>query len=232
MMTSKKEKVLIVAAHPDDEILGCGATMARLSKSGHEVYTLILGEGVTSRDLNRNQAKRRLELNDLRKQSETANRLLGVKKTFVFDLPDNRFDSVDLLDIVKIIEGVKKIVSPTIIFTHYQNDLNVDHQLTYQAVLTATRPQPQETVKEIYSFEVLSSTDWNFPLTFSPDLFVDVEKALPLKLAAMKVYQGELKQFPHPRSLKGIELNAQYWGMKVGKKFVEAFKTIRIIRSF
>jgi len=220
------KKILIVVAHPDDEVLGCFGTIARLIKEGCDAYTLILGEGKTSRDIN--NKKEDIEL--LNHEIFNANKTIGIKKVFIESFPDNRFDSVDLLDIIKVISKVKEEVKPDMIFTHYENDLNIDHQLTYKAVITASRPMQDECVKEIYSFEVLSSTEWNYPLSFSPDTFFDINDTIDLKLNAMKEYNSELCQFPHPRSLEGIELNAKYQGMRVGKKYVEAFKTIRVIK--
>ena len=224
------KKILIIAAHPDDEVLGCFGTVARMVKEGDEAYTLILGEGKTSRDERRSVENKKAELNILNQEIEKANSVINIKKTFIENFPDNRFDSVDLLDIVKAILKVKEEVKPDIIFTHYENDLNIDHQITYQAVVTATRPMEDESVKEIYSFEVLSSTEWNYPLSFSPDLFFDISETIKLKKEAMKQYDSELCQFPHPRSIEGIELNAKYHGMRVGKTHVEAFKTVRVIK--
>jgi len=126
-------KVLIVAAHPDDEILGCCGTVARMVNEGYDAYTLILGEGVTSR---KNWIETRL--NELKKQVIEANRIMGVEETFVYNFPDNKFDSVPLLDIVKTVYNIKEKVKPDIIFTHFRNDLIFDHRITYQAVLTAT----------------------------------------------------------------------------------------------
>lgn len=225
-----KKNILIAAAHPDDEILGCGGTAARLVNEGHDVYTVILGEGITSRDKSRQRDKRENEIAELKKHIHDANAVIGVKDVFVYDFPDNRFDGVPLLDIVKAVEEVKEKIKPHIIFTHYENDLNIDHRVTYRAVLTASRPQVGETVKEIYSFEVLSSTEWNFPLTFSPDCFFDITGTIDTKVKAMEKYPGELRDYPHPRSLKGIRLNAEFWGMKTGMPFAEAFKTVRISR--
>jgi len=148
-------KILIVAAHPDDEILGCGGTIARLVKEGNVAYTLILGEGITSRDKTRDAKKRKNEIEQLKKQTLQANKEIGVKKVFTYDYPDNRFDTVPFLDIVKTIEEVKDKIKPDMIYTHYCNDLNIDHKITYNAVITATRPVKGENVKEIYSFEVL-----------------------------------------------------------------------------
>jgi len=224
------KKILIVASHPDDEVLGCFGTVARLIKEGYEAYTLILGEGKTSRDEQRVVENRKDDIEALNTEIQKANDIIGIKKVFVESFPDNRFDSVDLLDIVKVVYKVKEDVQPDIIFTHFENDLNIDHRITYQAVLTATRPMEDECVKEIYSFEILSSTEWNYPLSFSPDTYFDISDTIDLKIKAMKEYTSELCKYPHPRSLEGINLNAQYHGMRVGKKYVEAFKSVRVIR--
>jgi LmbE family N-acetylglucosaminyl deacetylase len=224
------KKILIVAAHPDDEVLGCFGTVARLIKEGYEAYTLILGEGKTSRDENRDIVNKQDEIEVLNSEIQKANDIIGIKKVFIESFPDNRFDSVDLLDIIKVVSKVKEEVKPDIIFTHYEHDLNIDHQITYKAVITATRPMEDEVTKEIYSFEILSSTEWNYPLSFSPDTYFNIESTLDLKIAAMKEYESELCQYPHPRSFEGIELNAKYQGMRVGKKYVEAFKSIRVFK--
>jgi len=226
-----RKKILVIAAHPDDEVLGCGGAMARFVTEGCEVYTLILGEGVTSRDKERDRAERENEITELRKQAENANNILGVKKVYAFDFPDNRFDSIPLLDIIKTIEKIKGSVQPDSVFTHHQGDLNIDHQITFKAVVTACRPVKDESVKEIYSFEIPSSTEWNAPSSltyFMPDYFVDVSKSLKVKINALKEYETELREFSHPRSLKAVELNAKQWGVKMGFEAAEAFKTIRI----
>ena len=219
------KKILIVAAHPDDEVLGCFGTVAKLIKKGYKAYTLILGEGKTSRD---NFNKKELE--KIKDEILKANNVIGIDKIFIEHFPDNRFDSVNLLDIVKVVEKVKNEIKPDIIFTHFQNDLNIDHQITYKAVITATRALKNESVKEIYSFEILSSTEWNYPLSFNPDVYFDISSTIDLKLKAMSEYKSELREFPHPRSLEGIKLNAKYLGMRVGREYVEAFKCVRIIR--
>ena len=224
------KKILIVASHPDDEVLGCFGTVARLIKEGYEAYTLILGEGKTSRDEQRVAENRKDEIEQLNTEIQKANNIIGIKKVFIESFPDNRFDNVDLLDIVKVVSKVKEEVKPDIIFTHFKNDLNIDHRLTYQAVLTATRPMQNECVKEIYSFEVLSSTVWNYPNSFSPDTYFDISDTIELKLEAMKEYTSELCEYPHPRSLEGINLNAKYQGMRVGKEYVEAFESVRVLK--
>lgn len=220
------KRVLVVVAHPDDEVLGCGGTVARLVRKGFRACTLILGSGITSRNGTKDIEKEKV---DLHKHANKANRIIGASKVIIRDFPDNKFDSVPMLDIVKVIEQTIETIRPAIVFTHFEKDLNVDHQITYRAILTATRPLNRNMVKEIYSFEVLSSTEWNYPLSFLPDVFFDIENTIRLKLRAMREYKGELREFPHPRSLKGIELNAQYWGMRVNLKFVEAFKNVKKI---
>jgi len=226
-----KKRILIIAAHPDDEVLGCGGAIARFIKEGAEAFVLLLGEGVTARDVsfNGNGQTHSKEIDRLKSEALKANSVLGVQKVYFRDLPDNRFDSVPLLDIVKIIEEIKREIRPNTIFTHYEHDLNIDHQITYKAVLTATRPLVGESVKEIYSFEALSSTEWGYPISFSPDTFVDIQKSIYTKVKALAMYKSELNVFPHPRSLEGLKLNAKCWGMKAGLRYAEAFKTIRVI---
>jgi len=226
----ENKTILIVAAHPDDEVLGCGGTIARLIKEGFEVYTLILGEGITSRDDMRDRKRREEEITELKGEAKEANKILGVKEVFFYDFPDNRFDTVPFLDIVKVIEKVENSINPEIIFTHYEMDLNIDHQITYRAVITATRPLKEETVKEIYSFEIPSSTEWRYPLNFSPDVFFDISTTIDIKIRALGKYKTELKKYPHSRSLEGVKLIAKNWGIKVGLEYVEAFKVVRILK--
>jgi len=224
------KRILVIAAHPDDEVLGCGGTIAKLIKQGFETYTLILGEGITSRDDKRSKEKRCREITNLKEHAKKANTILGVKKVFYHDFPDNRFDTVSFLDIVKVIEKIKNKIKPNIVFTHYEKDLNIDHQITYKAVITATRPVREETVREVYSFEIPSSTEWSYPLSFSPNVFYDISETIDVKLRALEEYKTELREYPHPRSLDGVKLIAKDWGMKVGLNYAEAFKCVRIIK--
>jgi LmbE family N-acetylglucosaminyl deacetylase len=220
-------RILIVAAHPDDEILGCGGTVARMVKEGCKAYTLILGGGVASREGVKDKAA---QIARLKKQAMAANKIIGVSESYFFDFPDNKFDTAPLLDIVKAVEKIKNRVQPDIVFTHYMRDLNIDHRVAFQAAITATRPCPGEKVREIYSFAVPSSTEWNYPMSFFPEAFFDVGDTMNLKLKAMAEYKGELEDFPHPRSLEGVRLNAQYWGSQVGLSHAEVFKVIRQVR--
>ena len=223
----KSERILVVAAHPDDEIIGAGGTVARFTKEGHEAYVLILGEGVTSRFEKKQNTKKLLD--NLRQQARKANKIIGVKEVYFCSFPDNSFDSVPLLKIVKSIEIIKNKIRPSIVFTHFREDLNIDHQITYKAVLAAFRPLPRCGTRKIYSFEILSSTEWAYPIKFSPNVFFDISETLDLKIRAMKQYAGELREFPHPRSIEGIKLNAKVWGMKAGLKYAEAFELVRMI---
>lgn len=222
--------VLVVAAHPDDEVLGCAGVVADYVNNGIGVSILILGEGVTSRFEERKKDARKRALAQIRQSVNDAAGILGVKKTFIFDFPDNRFDTVALLDIVKTIESVKNEVRPDIVYTHHYNDLNIDHRIAYDAVLTACRPIKEETVKEIYSFEIPSSTEWNYPYVFSPNIFVDITGTIDKKIEALKAYRTELKESPHPRSEELVRTIARRWGSVVGLNYTEAFEAIRIIR--
>ena len=227
-----KKCVLVVAAHPDDEILGCGGTMAKMAHQGNEIYTLILGRGVAARGHDQENAKKQIdELNGCMK---AANQTVGVKEVFGFDFPDNSFDSVPILKIIKEIERIKKITKPNIIYTHHYGDLNIDHHIVYKAVLTACRPLKHESVTEIYSFEVPSSTEWSGPNKedgFIPNRFVDISKTIDKKIKAFRCYKQELRPYPHPRSIKGVRVLAANRGIESGLKFAESFKTIRVVKS-
>lgn len=225
--------ILVVAAHPDDELLGVGGTIAKHVEAGDTVYALILGEGQTSRFDRREDAGTQI-VEELHGNTLEADRQVGIKETYFEDFPDNRFDSVALLDIVKAVEKRVRELRPEIIYTHHCGDLNVDHQMTYKAVLTATRPMEDCPVKEIYAFETVSSTEWNFAYgddQFAPNMFVRLtEEQFGKKLDGMEKYETELCKYPHPRSLEMLRAVAKRWGGVVGAEFVEAFETVRIVR--
>ena len=224
--------VLVVSAHPDDEILGCGATMARLIKKGHRVSVVILGEGSTARAARRADANQRQVL-QLEKSAVQANRILGIKTVTCHRLPDNRFDAVPLLDIIKLVERAVQLSRAEAVYTHHAGDLNIDHTITHRAVLTATRPGPGHRVKTVYAFEIPSSTEWAFGqlhAAFNPTVFVDVAATLAAKRRALEAYRRELRPFPHPRSLKAVTSMAQRWGSVVGVAAAEAFELIRMVQ--
>jgi LmbE family N-acetylglucosaminyl deacetylase len=223
------ERILIIAAHPDDEVLGCGGTIARLCKDGHRVTVAILGEGVTSRSVKREEADPK-EVENLRRKSLKASKILGAADVRFFGLPDNRFDTLALLDVVKNIEGLLEEFQPVVVYTHYSGDLNVDHQVTFRAVLTATRPIMGGTVTRLLSFEVPSSTEWSFGRIgsqFNPNYFVDVDETLETKIEAMACYEGEVREFPHPRSPEALRVLARNRGAAVGMSAAEAFEVVR-----
>jgi LmbE family N-acetylglucosaminyl deacetylase len=222
------EKILVIAAHPDDEILGCGGTLKRLIDEGNEAYTLILSDGTTSRH-NKVTLQVKEEIDNRLKQSLKASQIIGYKNSFFCQFPDNSFDKKSLLQIVKAIEKYINLLSPSIIFTHHYGDLNIDHQITFEAVQTATRPMLQCPVKELYCFETFSSTEWNFlnSAKFTPNYFVNIENTLQDKLEAMKCYASELREYPHPRSIEALEINAKRWGTVIGCSSAEAFELIR-----
>ena len=224
--------VLVVAAHPDDEILGCGATAARLVQEGCEVYFAILGEGITSRHAARDTADT-AQMSLLHDHSRAAGRKIGVKEVLLHKLPDNRLDTIPLLDIIKLVENLVDRLKPQIVYTHHGGDLNVDHGVVHRAVLTATRPVAGHPVREIYAFEVPSSTEWAFQrleTPFRPNVFVDVAQTLEAKVSAMACYQTESRPFPHPRSPEALRAIATRWGSVAGCGAAEAFELVRSVR--
>lgn len=221
-------KILIVAAHPDDEVLGCGGTIAKYTKEGSRVYCLFLGRGKASRGGKVIQKEQTL----LEREAQRSAKILGISKIFFENFPDQQYDSVPILKIIQAVEEIKNRIKPDIIFTHHFGDLNKDHQVTYEAVMTAFRPLPKETVRNIYSFEIPSSTEWGAPKRknyFVPNVFVDISETFNKKIKALGAYKSEIRLYPHPRSVKGIEIIARRWGMASGKELAEAFELIREI---
>lgn len=223
------KSVLVIAAHPDDEILGCGGTIARLSSQGAKVNILILAEGITSRDKTRSREKREKEIIKLRKQARLAAKDVGAKNIKFFDYPDNRMDTVPLLDVVKDIELNINLYKPDTIFTHCDDDMNIDHSIVNKATLTAARPLPKKLVTKIYAFEILSSSHFNPNSNFVPNFHVNIDKYLKKKIKALKRYKDEMRNFPHPRSIKSTNDLSNFRGSNVGLKKVESFKLLREI---
>ncbi len=224
-------RILVVAAHPDDEMLGCGAAMAKWTAQGHAVSVAILGEGATSRYAARADGLP-AEVSDLQRAALAAARVVGVTDVSFHGLPDNRFDELPLLDIVKTVERRVAELGPHRVVTHHGSDLNVDHRATFEAVLTATRPKPGHPVKEVLAFEVASSTDWGFQAiepVFRANYFEDVSDTIATKLAALGCYPTEMCAFPHPRSLETVAAMARRWGSVVGCAAAEAFQLVRAV---
>lgn len=230
----KNKRILVVAAHPDDELLGLGATMHHLINNYNvSVHVVILGEGITSRSDDRNLELWDEALKTHRNNIKKAADIIGYQSVSIYSFSDNRFDHHDLLDIIKTVEHEKEKFRPDIIFTHNAGDLNIDHQLTYQAVVTSCRPMADELVKGIITFETPSATEWQAqsdPRHFSPNLYIEVNpEDVEAKIDAMSQYQFETRAFPHPRSSEALKLLASYRGMTVGKQQAEAFQIIRWI---
>lgn len=227
MTELKMENVLVVAAHPDDEVLGCGGTMARLTRSGASVHITILGTGLTSRGQSAPE-----EIASLREEARSCARTLGVEDISFFDFPDNQFDSRPLLDVIKTIEEQIDRLCPDTVITHHRADLNVDHVITHRAVMTATRPTGAgQPVSTVLTFEVPSSTEWAFDQfgPFSPNYFVDITDTIDLKAQALACYSGESRPFPHPRSAQLLRSLSQVRGSSVGLRAAEAFELVRSI---
>lgn len=226
MLSENKNRIAVVCAHPDDEVLGCGGTIAKHTKIGDEVCVLILAEGITSRDVKRDLASRAIEIEELAKNAKKANDILGVASLDIKNFPDNRMDSVDTLDIVKVIESFFEKHRPNIVYTHNSGDLNIDHRLVNEAVIIASRPHPQNTIETLLFFEVPSSTEWQVsPLAqvFSPNWFVDIEQTLNIKLEAVSKYHLEIRPWPHARSIEAVSHLARWRGASVGVEAAEAF---------
>jgi LmbE family N-acetylglucosaminyl deacetylase len=221
----------VIVAHPDDEILGCGGVMAAYSTSV-DFHILILGEGITSRFQQRDASEKEpLEL--LKGDAQKAADVVGAKSVSFGGMPDNRFDEMALLDVIKKVEHFLETYKPVTIFTHHPGDLNVDHGVTYRSVLTATRPMQGERVKEIYTCEIQSSSEWAFQTiapAFQPNVFYDITNGMESKIKAMEVYESERRPFPHPRSPESLKAHASRWGCTVGVNFAEAFQLIRSVR--
>ncbi|QOD62081.1 PIG-L family deacetylase [Polaribacter haliotis] len=228
------KRIMIVVAHPDDELLGLGGTMNRLINQENVItHVIILGEGITSRSNIRDTEKWKKELSIHRENIKQAQKSIGYHSVSIFDFPDNRFDTVGLLDIIKVIETEKKKFKPDVIFTHHGGDVNIDHQRTFEAVVTSCRPMENEKVKLIITFETPSGTEWRAssdPKHFIPNLFFSISaENLESKIKGMESYEFEKRKFPHPRSPKALKIQAQRWGVAIGEELAEAFQIIRYI---
>lgn len=220
-------RILVVAAHPDDEVLGCGGTIARLASEGREVHLLFLADGESARGGADGGA-----LDERRLMAAAAAEVLGARPPTCLEFPDNRLDSVDLLDLVQAVERQAEAIQPEIVFTHFAADLNVDHRRCSQAVLTAFRPVPGQSVRSIFAFEVPSSTEWQFGsagVGFAPNAFFDISDHVETKRSALRAYERELRAFPHPRSIEAVEALGHWRGATIGVAAAEAFTIIRTI---
>lgn len=217
-----KNRVMVIAAHPDDEILGCGGTTAKHIAMKDIVQVHIMAEGITSRkgDNDKN------ELSQLHQSAIEANKVLGVTDLHLHNFPDNSMDTVPQLSITQKIEELIEKFQPNIIYTHHAGDVNLDHRRTHEAVVTATRPMPNGLRPTVLFFEIMSSTEWQVPYSapaFLPNWYSDISETLELKLKALEIYESEMRDYPHARSVKGLELLARWRGTNVGSEAAEAF---------
>ncbi len=226
-------RILVVVAHPDDEILGCGGTIARHVNEGDIVDILIIGDGVTARyteeDFNKSQVIN--EINQIKLDAEEASKIIKVNKLEIVGKNCCRFDKIPILNIIKIIEKKIDDYKPDRIYTHNFSDANIDHGIISKATQIATRPFPDQCVKEVFLMEILSSTEWNFSSCFRPNFYVDITKTIDKKIEALNKYSGELSAFPYPRSEQAILSLAKKRGSEVGLKNAEAFVLLRSIQK-
>lgn len=226
-------KVLVIAAHPDDEVYGVGGTMVKHAQNGDEVYVCMLTEGVTTQYCN---IKDKIQLSNLIEQKKNeslkAARILGIKEIFFFNLPDMKLDTIAHSEINQPIEECIANLLPEIVYTHHWGDVNKDHRLAFESTMVAVRPALKNPIKKVLIYETPSSSEWNVPILtnqFLPNVFVDISDVLDIKIQAMKAYKSELRPFPHPRSIEAVTTYAKKRGLEVGKKVVECFMLIREI---
>ena len=222
-------KILIICAHPDDDILGCGGYISKYSKS-HKFRVLFIAEGSSCR-FDDNQSQKAInEIKIRNSYALNALKTLGVDGVKFSNLRCGCLNKYPILEINKIIEKEINDFRPNIIFTHSANDANHDHQVVHNSTIMATRPGSKFLVNKLFTFEVLSSTEWKFTKTFKPNYFESLEKKdVRNKWKALSEYKSEIKPFPYPRSYEGIKVISQYRGMQSNKKYAEAFCLIREI---
>ncbi len=230
-MIEKYDKFLIFVAHPDDEVLGCGGVLKKLSKLNKKIRVVVLAEGSSCRYKNYIKSKKEIvrSIKERKNSCKKALKDLGVNDFIFYDLQCGKLSSMPITSVAKIIEKEIMEFNPKIIFTHSDFDVNMDHRIIFQACLQSTRPTNNKKIVGLISFEILSSTEWKYKKIFEPNLFIDISKEIKYKILALKKYRSEIRSFPHPRSIEGIKSLAKYRGMQSFNKFAEAFKIIRFL---
>jgi len=221
-----KKNILAIVAHADDEAIGCGGTLAKHQQQGDSITIIYMTDGVSSRGSAPEEAENR------RVMSKQVGKYLNAKQ-HQFDFSDNQMDQTPLLEIIQSIESVIEKIAPDIVYTHHFSDLNVDHRIVHQAVMTTFRPIPNKKVPTIYNFEVNSSTEWNTPSSgnsFIPNCFIDISAQIENKIELLEHYQAEMPAFPHARSIESITALATVRGCSVGVKYAEAFMLMRELK--
>jgi LmbE family N-acetylglucosaminyl deacetylase len=221
------QRILVVVAHPDDEVLGAGGTLARHAREGAEIDIAFLADGVSARGDDYATAERRAAA------ARQAAVILGAREPRFLGFPDNRLDTIALLDVVKAVEIVIGEASPDTIYTHHCGDLNIDHVVCHRAVMTACRPLPASSVRQIFAMEVVSSTEWTPDglSSFNPTRFVNISGTLAIKRRALEVYVEEMRTFPHARSYEAVDALARWRGASAGLPCAEAFAVLREIEA-
>lgn len=217
--------VLVIATHPDDEVLGCGGVIARHSDQGHEVHVLVVTRGIP-------ELFDQEQIETTRKELANAHKVLGVSGVTFLDFPAPKLDVVPGNDLADAIARVIRQLKPQIVYLPHRGDIHGDHQATYRATLVATRPINENSVQRLLCYETLSETEWGPPTgdqTFIPTVFVDISSTLDRKLEAMACYRSQLKSPPHPRSLRSVEALARLRGGTVSLEAAEAFMLVREI---
>ena len=226
------QKILVIAAHPDDEILGCGATILKYLRQGAHVRVLFLGEGSTCRYTDPAAAEALESIKERNSWAIDALQVLGVTDFKFCGLPCGRFDQTPIIEINKLIEADIRQFAPDTIFTHSDGDSNNDHKIVYRASIMATRPCSEHIISRLYCYEVLSSSEWSFQNPFSPNFFVAIDESdINQKWAALACYQTEMRDYPFPRSKQGVLNQAMQRGMQSGTLFAEAFHLVREFKS-
>lgn len=223
------KKILVVVAHADDEILGVGGTIARLAKE-NEVYVLILTDSCSSQYANQDVCA---IIEEKKKCAVAANKLVGVKEVIYSDLPDMRLRETPHTKINAVIEKYIEEIKPQIVLTHHFGDVNLDHQEVYKSVMVAARPTQTQSVERVYTFEVLSATEWQSSdarYAFIPNTYIDISDTIDKKVKAMEAYSQEVRKYPHPRSKEAILNLAAYRGQSVGMEYAEGLCLVRDLR--
>jgi len=221
-------KILVIAAHFDDEVYGCGGTISKLVREGHKVYVCILTDSCSSQYTDRANEM----IAQKKEESKIVNKILGIEKTYTFDFPDMQLDTIPHVELNKAIEQCIREIKPTTIYTHHGGDVNKDHRLIFESTIVAVRPMKDSSVKRVLCYEVPSSTEWAAPTPsnmFAPNVFVDIEYVIDKKIDAIKAYNSELREYPHPRSAENVINQAHLRGASVGLNAAESFMLIREI---
>ena len=227
-MLNKVKKILIICAHPDDEVIGCGGTLSLLSKSA-KINLLVFTNGEGSRNfLNKKKLKKKVE--DRVKMLKKSCKILGIQNFHQLDFADNELDNYSLLELIKAVEKYVKLYKPDTIFTHFKDDLNIDHKRIFEATFTATRPFKNTFIKNLLSFEITSSTELaTSKETFNPNFFVDIKDKIKTKERALKIYKSQFGKEIGLLSIENILNLAKYRGSYIGSKYAEAFEVVRMI---